>query len=137
MENTEYRVLFAMVKAGLKRKAKLGPVAHARRLGIESELQMRRYCGAFALWRRCRNRDCRRHHACRGDAHLCLKRAFVRLPQPVQARARRKILEATPDNIGAPEREARQRMPRDFYLETIAQTTAEYGAGFKPRPRDK
>jgi hypothetical protein len=115
MDNAEFRVLSAMVKAGLKHKAKLRPVAHARRLAIEAELQAARYCNAFALWRRCRRTDCRRHRACGGDAHSCLKRALDRVPQPVQAQARRKILDATPHNIGAPEREARQRMPRDFF----------------------
>ena len=115
MENSEFRVLSAMVKAGLKRKAKLNPVAHARRAAIEAELQARRYCGVFALWRRCRRADCRRRRACGGDAHACLKRAFDRLPQRMQFQARQKILDATPRNIAAPEREARQRMPRDLY----------------------
>jgi len=33
----------------------------------------------------------------------------------LQRRARQDILEATPRNIGAPERAARQCMPIDFY----------------------
>jgi hypothetical protein len=115
MDNSEFRVLSAMVKAGLKHKVKLKPLTHARRLAKEAELQARRYCAAFTLWRRCRRKDCRRHRACGGDAHLCLKRALDRVPQPLHAQARRKILEATPRNIGAPEREARQRMPRDLF----------------------
>jgi hypothetical protein len=116
MENSEFRVLSAMLKAGLKRKAKLGPLAYARRLAVEAELQAQRYCAAFALWRRCRNKNCRRLRTCGGDAHACLKRALSRVPQSVQTQARKTILAATPPNIGAPEREARQRMPRDFYL---------------------
>lgn len=115
MDNAEFRVLSAMLKAGLKRKAKLEPVAHARRTALESELQARRYCEAFALWRRCRDRSCRRRHACNGDVHACLKRAVPRLPQPMQAQAREMILRGMPHNIAAPEREARQRMPRDLY----------------------
>ena len=115
MDNTEFRVLSAMVKAGLTRKAKLDPVPHARRLAVESELQARRYCNAFAVWRRCARKDCRRQRACGGDAHACLKGALGRLAQPMQSQARQEILDATPHNIGAPEREARQRMPRDFY----------------------
>lgn len=114
MRNADFRVLSAMLKAGLKRKAKLDPVAHARRLALESELQARRYCEAFALWRRCRHRNCRRLRACDGDVHACLKRALACLPHPTQAQARQAILAATPHNIGAPEREARQRMPRDL-----------------------
>jgi hypothetical protein len=113
--NAEFRVLSAMLKAGLKRKAKLGPAAHAQRVAVESELQAVRYCDAFALWRRCRRRSCRRWRTCGGDAHACLKRALDRVSQPMQAEARQEILDATPHNIGAPEREARQRMPRDLY----------------------
>ena len=114
MDNGEFRVLSAMLKAGLKRKEKLRAVPHARRLAVESELQARRYCDAFALWRRCRRKACRRQRGCSGDAHVCLKRALDRVPQALHLLARQKILAATPRNIGAPEREARQRMPRDF-----------------------
>ena len=114
MDNGEFRVLSAMMKAGLKRKA-LDAVPHARRLAVESELLARRYCNAFALWRRCLRKGCRRQRACCGDAYACLKRALERVPQPLQLQTRQKILAATPHNIGAPEREARQRMPRDFY----------------------
>ena len=116
MDNSEFRVLSAMLKAGLKRKPKLDPVAHARRAGTESELQARRYCDAFALWRRCRDKSCRRRRGCAGDAQACLKRALVRVPQALQAEARQTILAATPHNISAPEREARQRMPRDLCI---------------------
>lgn len=116
MDNAEFRVLSAMMKAGLKRKSELAPVAHARRVAVESELQARRYCDAFALWRRCARKDCRRHRACGGDAHACLKRAIDRVSQPMQAKARQTILDATPHNISAPEREARQRMPLDLYV---------------------
>jgi hypothetical protein len=115
MDNAEFRVLSAMMKAGLKRKAKLGAVAHARRLAAESELQARRYCDAFASWQRCARKDCRRHRACGGDAYACLKRALARVPQSLQLQTRQEILAATAHNIGAPERAARQRMPRDFF----------------------
>jgi hypothetical protein len=114
MDNAEFRVLSAMLKAGLKRKAKLDPVAHARRVAAESELQARRYCEAFALWRQCRDKRCRRQRGCTGDAHACLKRGLARVSQPLQAEARQTILGAMPHNISAPEREARQRMPRDL-----------------------
>ena len=115
MDNTEFRVISAMMKAGFKRKAKLDPTAHARRLAVESELQARRYCDAFGLWRWCPKKWCRRHRRCGGDAQVCLKHGLARVPKPLQLEARRKILDATPHNIGAPEREARQRMPRDLY----------------------
>jgi len=51
----------------------------------------------------------------RGDPHACLKRGLDRVPKPLHSQARQKILRAMPHNIGAPEREARQHMPRDFY----------------------
>jgi len=115
MNDAEFRVLAAMVRARPKRKPKLSPVEHARRLAIETERQQRRYCGALALWRTCRRKSCRRHGRCCGDADACLRRALDRVPHPLQWQARNDILKATPHNIGAPEREARQRMPRDFY----------------------
>jgi hypothetical protein len=115
MNGADFRVLLAMVKAGLKRKAKLDPVEHAQRFVRESELQLRRYCNAFALWRRCRRRACRRSRACTGDTHRCLKSALDRLPHAEQLQVRARILAATPQNIGAPERAARQCLPRELY----------------------
>jgi len=98
-----------------KRKPKLRPPDAAARFAIEKALQQRRYCNAFALWRTCSNKNCRRQGACCGDANACLKQALSRVPHDVQWRVRQAILDATPQNIGAPERRARQSMPRDFY----------------------
>ena len=66
----------------------------------------------------CDGKLCRRHRRCRGDADACLARtvALDRVPHRVAWRTRQDILEATPGNIGAPERAARQCMPIDFYL---------------------
>jgi len=113
--NEDYAVYFAMVKAGHKRKATMSPVEFARRRALEAIAQQRRYCDGLALWRNCRRDDCRRHGRCGGDAHICLKRALGRVPQDVQRRIRQDILDSAPVNIGAPERAARQMMPRDFY----------------------
>jgi hypothetical protein len=115
VKDADFRVLSAMLKAGLKRKPKLDPVEHARRVAIEKELQQRRYCNAFALWRTCRRKACRRQRTCSGDANLCLRRALDRVPYQAQSEARAEILKATPHNIAAPEREARQSMPRDLF----------------------
>jgi hypothetical protein len=52
--------------------------------------------------------------ACRGDAKACLKAALARVPHNVRWRARQDVLDATPRNIGAPERAARQCMPADL-----------------------
>jgi hypothetical protein len=110
-----FAVLSAMLKAGMKPKPKLSPIEYARRLAVEKVLQQRRYCDAFALWRSCQSKACRRQRRCCGDAAGCLRRALDRVPHPEQWRARQDILAATPRNIGAPERAARQCMPRDLY----------------------
>ncbi len=112
--NEDAAIYFTMLKAGFKRKAKLTPVQYARRLAIEKSAQQRRYCDAFALWKTCPRKACRRHRACGGDPHGCLLRALDRVPRSLQAQARKAILKATPRNIGAPEREARQCLPEDF-----------------------
>ena len=110
-----FAVLSAMLKAGMKPKPKLSPIEYARRLAVEKVLQQRRYCDAFALWRSCARKACRRQRCCCGEAAGCRRRARERVPHPEQWRARQDILAATPRNIGAPERAARQCMPRDLY----------------------
>ena len=97
------------------RKPKLAPELYAKRFAAEKALQQRRYSDAFELWRECSLKSCRRNTACGGDANYCLKRALERVPHPEQWQARQMILSATPANIGAPERAARQCMPREFY----------------------
>ena len=114
-QTENFAVLSAMLKAGLKTKPKLDAIAYARRFAREQALQLRRYCDAFALWRTCHRKDCRRAQACGGEARGCLARALDRVPHPEQWRARQDILDRTPHNIGAPERAARQCMPRDLY----------------------
>ncbi|MFY9895260.1 MAG: hypothetical protein WAK63_14135 [Xanthobacteraceae bacterium] len=105
-------------------KRKLSKAQYAARFAAEQVLQQRRYCEAFALWRQCPLKRCRRNGACRGDPNLCLKRALDRVPRHTQWQARQDILIATPDNIGAPERAARQCMPHDFYEGTTAPPVA-------------
>ena len=113
--NEEAAVYRAMLKADWRRKPKWPPAEFARRLAQEQVAQQRRYSDAFALWRNCRNKSCRRLGCCAGDATACLKRALTRVPAQQQTHARARILTGTPANIGAPERQARQGMPRDFY----------------------
>ena len=108
------------------RRRKLTGAQFAARFEAEKARQQRRYCEAFAHWRSCPDKRCLREHGCRGDANECLKRAFGAVPQQTQWRTRQDILEATPRNVGAPERAARQCMPRDFYAETTAQAVADY-----------
>jgi hypothetical protein len=94
-------------------KPKLSRLEYAARFAV----QQRRYCDAFALWRTCQHKLCRRSRRCGDDGNACLGRAlaFDRVPHQVQWRTRQDILLATPLNIGAPERAARQCMPLDFY----------------------
>jgi len=108
-------VSLAVLQAAPKTKSKHKPAEYAARFAIEKALQQRRYCNAFALWRNCRSKNCRRRGACCGDANACLKRSLGGVPRNVQYRVRKAILDATPFNIGAPERKARQSMPRDLY----------------------
>jgi hypothetical protein len=111
----DFAVLSAMLKAGLKLKAKLKPIEFAERFARETARQQRRYCDAFALWRTCSRKTCQRQGHCGGDAEACLRRALDGVPHPQQWRARQDILDATPPNLGAPERAVRQCMPRDLY----------------------
>jgi hypothetical protein len=104
----------ARALAATTTKPKIPPADFARRLAREKLRLQRRYCDAFALWRRCALKICRRRRACSGDADRCLKRALNGLPHQTQWDARQQILDATPNNIGAPERKARQCMPGDL-----------------------
>jgi hypothetical protein len=105
----------ALAQAGRGTKPKLPPADFARRFTREKLRLHRRYCDAFALWRHCALKHCRRRRACSGDAARCLKRALNDLPHQTQWDARQQILDATPNNIGAPERKARQCMPGDLF----------------------
>ena len=111
----KFAVLSAMHKAGMKPKPKLSAIEYARRLAVEKALQQRRYCDAFASWRTCSRKTCRRQRCCAGDAAGCLRRALDGVPHAAQWQARQDIVKTTPRNIGAPERAARQCMPRDLY----------------------
>ena len=96
-------------------KPKLTTVAYANRFEAEMAAQQRRFCDAFKTWRACADKACRRDRACRGKVGACLKRALDTVPREVQRRVREDILNATPKNIGGPERAVRLLVPRDFY----------------------
>jgi hypothetical protein len=111
-------VVLALSKVA-KRKPKLRAARYAKRFALEKITQQKRYCDAFALWRRCRRKLCRRRAACNGDANDCLRRGLGRVSQDIQRRVRQDILNSTPRNIGAPERKAREYMPGDFFKRDI------------------
>lgn len=121
------------MRSAARRRRLAGP-QFAARFAAEKARQQRRYCEAFALWRACKRKCCRRARACCGDQSACLERAIGAVAHQTQWQARQAILAATPANIGAPERAARQGMPRDLYAETAAQAVAEYLARFGTKP---
>ncbi len=96
---------------------------HAR-FEAEKRAVERHYCTQFALWRSCRLRHCRRAHACKGDAHACLKRSAGDIPRDRQFAARQVLLRSTPRNLAAPERAAREIFPNTF---------ADASAAFRPQ----
>jgi len=91
---------------------------YAARFAAEKARQQKRYCDAFELWRHCHLKRCQHNRRCCGDVDVCLGKAMAldRVPRPLAAQTRQAILTATPANLGAPERAARQCMPLDFYL---------------------
>jgi hypothetical protein len=101
---------------------------HDARFKAEAALQQHRYCDAFKLWRDCSLKRCRKLRTCSGDAKACLRRALDRVPRAIQWQAREDILAATPRNIGAPERAARQCMPYEFYVRKLS-APAQAGEG--------
>ena len=114
-------------------KRKLTAAQFIARYRAEKSLQRGHYCEVFALWRRCANHRCRRERACVDDHGACLKRALAAMPHAAQWQARHELLAATPKNIGAPERAARQCMPLDLCIESSAQAVSEYLARFEQK----
>jgi hypothetical protein len=114
--NENAAVFGAMLAAGFtKKKPKLSAADFARRYGREAAAQQRRYCNAFALWRDCGEKRCRRARSCVGYVTDCLKRAFRLVPPRLRVQVRQKLLQGVPRNISAAERKARQNLPEDFY----------------------
>jgi hypothetical protein len=126
-------------------KPKLAPAEYAARFAAEKAHQQRRYCDAFALWRGCQRKACRRHRVCRGDASTCLKRALDAVPRQAQWQVRQDILAATPANLGAPERAVRQCMPGDLYetngasaiVSTVRQAGRPHNKSERPEPEQQ
>src|SRR5581483_2501833 len=101
--NENIAVYIAMMDAGYKKKPTMPAADFARAYGREAVAQQRRYCNAFAFWRRCRISRCRRARGCVGYAFDCLKRAVRSLPEPAQVRVQQELFKGVPRNIGAPE----------------------------------
>ncbi len=114
--NDNMAVYAAMLQSGFKgKRRKLSEEEFARRYGREAAAQQRRYCDAFALWRSCPKKRCRRARRCLGHVSDCLKRGLRAVPPMQHVQTRTALLHGVPRNIGAPERQARQNLPEDFY----------------------
>ena len=106
---------FPLKLGGVTVEVRLPPAMSARdyerRYRAEVKALRQYYYSLFGFWKWCAHKPCRRVRACAGNALTCLKRNGLELSNDEQFRARQKVLEATPRNIGAPERMARQTMP--------------------------
>lgn len=83
------------------------------RFDAEKARVQRHYCSLFKFWRTCRSKPCRRLRACMGDPSGCLARCVGALPRRALFDARQALVEATPRNCPAPEREARLFMANE------------------------
>jgi hypothetical protein len=87
---------------------------YAARFQAERAKLRRHYCTVFKFWRTCGFNTCAKARACKGDATTCLKRGAGTIPRDLQWTARQKMLAATPQNAGPPERAARECLPSDL-----------------------
>ncbi|HEX3503309.1 MAG TPA: hypothetical protein VHU22_07960 [Xanthobacteraceae bacterium] len=101
-----------MTRAAQVQRNKPAKAWHARFAAERAWLQLH-YCNLFKFWHACRDKRCRRHRRCCGDASECLKRHIGEIPRREQFQARQAILVATPKNAASAEREVRQLMPYD------------------------
>jgi len=96
------------------KKQKLTQEDYVARFNAEKAVMQRKYCDIFKFWRSCPLKSCRRAQACTGDQNACLKEGEQSIPRELQWQARQQILAATPANVGAPERLAREFLPGSF-----------------------
>jgi uncharacterized protein len=97
------------------------------RFEAEKIRQLQRYCERFELWRHCPVARCRRHRTCSNELPFCTAWAILKLPAQALRQAAQDILDATPPNIGAPERAARRLAPYDLSsADTTADAVAQY-----------
>jgi hypothetical protein len=59
----------------------------------------RLYCEVLALWSGCRNKKCRRHRRCLGEAAACLLRAQPNVPQARLAEAAKEVMAGGPRRL--------------------------------------
>ncbi len=84
----------------------------ARFVAERTRLQLY-YCNLFRFWRACRDKRCRRHRRCCGDANACLKKRIGEISRDEQFAARQALLAATPQNVGSAVRTVRELMAYD------------------------
>ena len=124
-------------RAQIRRKAKAAVGKTTKRAKLAKEIDylgrrfdeekrvLRHYCTAFAFWRFCRLKPCRRARACRGEPKTCLWRSLERVPKREQYEAREELIAATPRHFGAVERKVRKTMPYNFFLRPISPARLE------------
>ena len=117
----------AKTPVAAKRFGILPPDWSARFAAERARLQLH-YCNLFKFWRDCRDKRCRRHLRCCGNASECLKRRIGEIPRHAQFQARQAILVATPKNAGGAERTVRQFMPYDVITPDPLQVAAQFEA---------
>jgi len=72
--------MFVIQRGGAKKERVMTETgAHPRKMSVAES--MRRCADMLCLWRICGDAVCRRAHACRGRAHLCVRRNFRALPE--------------------------------------------------------
>ena len=107
-----------------KTRGILPPDWSARFAAERARLQLH-YCNLFRFWLDCRDKRCRRHLRCCGNASECLKHRIGEIPRHAQFQARQAILVTTPRNAGPAERTVRQLMPYDVITPDPLQVAAQ------------
>jgi hypothetical protein len=52
----------------------------------------RLYCDALQFWRRCKQRNCRRHRRCAGEPFHCLLYGIIHVPQSRRRKAQKQVI---------------------------------------------
>jgi hypothetical protein len=86
---------------------------------------------ALRFWRACRNKPCRRAHACAGEPHECFRVNWARTPIEVKEWYRAGIKARAE---GYPPEEAKRRADAAFIRAVLQQQAQEQAAAAIPKP---
>jgi hypothetical protein len=85
-----------------------GAKEFTKRRSVEQGLQLadaahvavwRLYCDAFAFWRACRKKPCKRHRRCAGEPAACLMRGLPSVPDARREAAAREVIAGGPRRV--------------------------------------